>query len=194
MRDTQPAADPSGMTIRLRPLISWLGGFLGLLVSAPGILGCVYWALHPTAAAHDPASPLFCLAQAVICGWPTYRWLTIRGSADEHSLYLRGWFKTLAVPTHRVAAVRQIVVETMNDSGTHRTPHDVLVDHAGKSLGRIPDALGMCPDWKPFLAHLRRLAAASREVGPAAAEPRPLEDIPVSEWTLEDVDRYERRG
>lgn len=178
------------MTIRLRPLIAVLGGLVGVVITAPGVIGCIAAALQPEAAAQEPGGVGFCLVQSVIGSWLTYRWLTIRGAADAHEFHLRGWVKTLAVPTCHVAEVRCVESQAIDDWGSH----EVLVDHRGESLGAIPSTLGICTEWTQFLAHLCRLAAASRARGPAAAEPPALEDIPVSEWTSEDIARYERRG
>jgi hypothetical protein len=194
MRHDESEAVPGRKTIRLRPFIAWLGTLPWAVAAAPGAIGCIMLVGRPDFILEHPIGAAFGLAQGVGFGWLAYRWLTIRGTADPQEMYLRGWLRTLVVPTASVAAVRCIETETRNDVGSTRKTHHVLVDHDGHTLGTIPASLAICPEWQPFLAHVRRLAAAARSRGPASGEPRSLEDIPVAEWTLEDIERHERRG
>jgi hypothetical protein len=194
MRHEESGAVPGRKTIRLRPCIAWLGTLPWGVAAAPGAIGCIMLVCRPDFILEHPIGAAFCLAQGVGFGWLAYRWLTIRGTADPQEMYLRGWLRTLVVPTASVAAVRRIETETWNDVGSSRKAHDVLVDHDGHTLGTIPAALAICPEWQPFLAHVRRLAAASRSCGPTLGEQRPLADIPVAKWTRGDIARYERRG
>lgn len=194
MRHDESEAVPGRKMIRLRPFIAWLGTLPCAVAAAPGAIGCIMLVGRPDFILEHPIGAAFCLAQGVGFGWLAYRWLTIRGSADPQEMVLRGWLRTLVVPTASVAAVRRIETETQNDVGSTRKTHHVLVDHDGLTLGTIPAALAICPEWQPFLAHVRRLAAVSRSRGPASGERPPLEDLSIADWTRADIDRYERRG
>ncbi len=179
------------ISIRIRPFISYLGGATGAIAAAPSVLGCFYFLFNPAEALADPWSVLFCFVLGSSISWLTFRWLTIRGEADSREIYLRGLWKTIALPTDRLMAIRRVLVRSYNlERGDNERWDYMLVGHGNKYLGSIPRSLGLCTDWERFLARLQQLAAESRSRN-SGDRPRRLEDIPASEWTLEDVERYE---
>jgi hypothetical protein len=146
-------------TIRLRPLIRYLGGLLGFVAGAPSVFGCAYLLLHPVELVSNSFGPLFPLVLGPLIAWSTWKWWTICGTIGPEQVVLRGWFKTTIVERSRIEDVRRVYTEALNlEQASNRTWHYELFDAEGHSLGRVPDMVQACQGWDQFLERLRQAA------------------------------------
>lgn len=162
---------------------------MGIVAGLPSWIGALYFLTHPAEISTNPGSVAFAFVIGLVIAWTTYRWYMIGGTSTRRSIVLRGWFSTLLTSPDRLAEVRRVSAAASGTRGWHYE----LFDYRGESLGVIPSALQSCKDWDSFLEHLHAVAAETSDTAPASARsvPRDLADIPVDQWTAEDIERYE---
>ena len=148
------------ITIRVRASVRYLGAVAGVVCAAPSVLGSMVFVFEPWA---YPGSLAFNVVLASLFSWATYRWWTAFASAGNEAIHLRGFFRTLKIPTEQLAHVQEHAAATWTaEAGFGSHTYFVLYDHDGNHLGRIPGLLVICRDWPVFLSHLQRLASESR--------------------------------
>ncbi|QDU80135.1 hypothetical protein Pla110_18580 [Polystyrenella longa] len=185
-----PLHDNKAITITLRPLIRYLGLLLGIVGAAPSVFGLLYAMTHPSAILEDPWAIAFPLILGPLFTFMVYRWMFIGGQLTTEEVVLRGWFRTIRMPTADLAHVRQGSRRVDNNSGTSTRVYYELIDHNGKSLGEVPAMLLAGNGWKHFLERMHQVAAISRRVYESNVKLQ-LQDKPVDEWTIDDIERYE---
>ncbi|QDU94026.1 hypothetical protein [Lignipirellula cremea] len=186
--------DSSQVTsIRIRPLIRYLGLLLGVVVGLPSWIGWVWFLLNPAEMVKNWDGLAFAVVIGGIALFATRGWVRIGGKSTERLIRLRGWWKTVSVAPQDLARIQKVVSMGSNSQGFNRREYNYhLEDHRGEPLGVIPGSLEICPGWDKFLQHLHNVAAASRRGRPHDTEPAPgLADKPVEEWTSKDFEDYE---
>ncbi|WP_437200966.1 hypothetical protein [Planctomicrobium sp. SH664] len=180
--------------IRLRPLLRYLGVTLGVVASAPTVLGILFFLLNPSELVRDPLSFLMCVAIAAPIVYGTFRWVTIQGVVTSDSILIRGWFKTVVVDPSRIIWIRKVKKQVKQEHRTRNEWEYRLCDQKGRTLATVPAAIHASPGWEQFLQLMQRLASVNRIRENVTAADGHLLDIPVDEWTLQDLEKYERES
>lgn len=164
MFDTPAQENPyptnqASMVIRPRPLILFLGGIIGVLISIPAVVFIVMLITDPQELFKDfDWTSSFFIVMPFAAVWLTYRWFTIQGRFNQEEVCFRGLFRTLKFKASEFGGIRKIYYESYSEhGGTQKSWKYIAIDKDQNTLGSLPGSMQFCKDWPGFHKEINKL-------------------------------------
>ena len=157
MNQTEP------MTITIRPLIKYLGLFVGIVMLVPPAIAAIMMIASMGSENSNSVWAIIPLGIAAVLMFGMYRWMTIKGSVDENEITLNGFLFRIRVPTSQVAEAKRVESRFISyryliRGMWQKAVHFDLLDDQGHRIARVPEMLLASPNWKIFWEHLQSIS------------------------------------
>jgi hypothetical protein len=189
--------------IALRPAIRYFGLLVPITIGLPHVIALIGLGIATVFASESDADwlkdigwqgILMSLVFASLGLWTGYRWWRLGASIDEREVIMRGLFRSIGVSSTSFHEVRLQSMRTHSqEHGYSMKQRYALVDAHDRVIAVLPPSVSLCGDFPAFLERLRSRASrnARSTTGPLS---RDLSQLPVDEWTLKDMENYERNS
>ena len=189
--------------ISLRPMLRYFGLLVPTVIGLPHIIALLGLGYAAVFASESDASGLkvvswlgilmSCLF-ASLGGWFAWRWWRLGAYLDAKEVGMRGLLRSVRIPVAKIHDVRLESIPTYSfEQGHSRKSRHVFVDQEGKTLASLPASVSICKDFQLFLSRLERVASQNKR-STARLDTRDLSNLPIEDWTSQDIEDYEKNS
>jgi len=179
-------------SIALRPLLRYFGLLVPVVVGLPSVFGVLFFLTHPRELMNNWPGALMASCFAAIGGFFSWRWLRLGAEIRESEIVMRGLLRTIRIPrTGFKQFSKEWYQDHSHEHGSMNSYSYLFMDSDGKKIATMPSSLEICLDFSVFEGQLVKIAADNRK-NSGHSLTRDLQHLPVDQWTLDDIEKYEQ--
>ena len=189
--------------ISLRPMIRYFGVLVPMVIGLPNLVALLvlgYSAILTNETDSDWQKVvswqgiLMSVFFAMFGGWTGWRWWRLGAFLNEKEVVMRGLFRSVHVPSANIHQVRLESIQThSHEHGYTRKYRYEFVDMKGEIIAILPPSVALCRDFHLFMSRLERLASLNKR-STTTLQSRDITHLPVEDWTIKDIENYERNS